>query len=209
VADVCRVGDVVEIDLYAVVQDLDGDHTNDGFKYALGSFVSDPGPLFGDLRGDVAGQPLTKTNNVAPFDAAPAQSGFQYDLDGDGDWDVGSYDTGGPAVLPWFIATSGIEPVMGIDSSEFLIGRTTFTVTDGALGDATQILYVPRIRTTGTTAQRLTNRAISDGVSYWLSGANPEVSTSGMRIRMIPEPLTLVGVLAGLGALARYVRSRS
>lgn len=209
VVDVCRAGDVVEIDLYAIVQNLDGDPTNDGLLVTMGSFVSDPGPLFGDLRGDVAGQPQTKTNNVAPFDATATQSGFQQDLDGDGDWDVGSYDAGSPAVLMWFIAGSGMEPVMGVDSAEFLIGRTTFTVTEGGFGDATGILYVPRVRTTGIPSQRLTNKFVSDGVTYKLSGADPEVSTSGLRVRMVPEPLTLVGVLAGVGALARYVLRRS
>jgi len=203
------LGDVVSIDLYAVVANLDGDSTNDGFLITTGSFVSDSGPLFGDLRGDVLGQPHTTTNNVAPFNAPPSQSGFQTDLDGDGDLDVGNLDaTTVPAPNSCFFATASIDPIMGTDTSEFLIGRITFTVTGGTFGDTTDITYLPQIRTVGTTASRLSSWFTSDGVLYTLKGDDSRIATSSLQVQLVPEPVTMTVLLLGAGALLRYLRRR-
>src|SRR4051812_8071705 len=82
-------GQVVTLDLYAIIQNGDNNRTNDGFQSGEGSFASIFGGRLGNFRSD-AGNPATMTNNVIPFKFIIAQSGVGSDLDGDGDLDLGS-----------------------------------------------------------------------------------------------------------------------
>ncbi len=193
-------GEVVQLELWAIVANLNVTMADDGFKASQGSLVS-TGTLLGTIRGDEPGTTATKTNNVSPFAESGAQSGFQYDLDMDGDLDVGSYDTGGPTILPWFIATSAPAETLG--HAEILIGRFTFTV-EGGLGE-TDIQYVPRNRTSGTNTQKQLHIFQSDGTEYKLVGSSTQIGT-GEPLVIMPEPATIA--LLGLGGLVALLRRK-
>jgi len=177
------VGDVITLNLYTVLASTDATQTNDGFLTGEGSFKSGAaGTIQGTLRGDVSGTPTT-TNNVSPFNAATSTSGIKTDLDGDGDLDVGTNVTSGSlSPAPWFRAqTSGLTQTGASAVSgnlEFLIGTTTFTVTD-ASGGISGINFQPRIRTDGgPTGPRLQKFTV-DGIQYSVNDAGTGSATVG------------------------------
>src|SRR4051812_26055586 len=81
--NVTSVGQVVNLDVWAVVRGSDSNAANDGFQWAHGSFLSS------DVGGGVAAGSLSATV-LTPFESTSFQNGTQVDLDGDGDLDVGS-----------------------------------------------------------------------------------------------------------------------
>jgi len=156
-------GQVIVLQLYAIIQNLDGDHTNDGFQQVYGSFLANPDSvngLSGNLRGDtdfvVGGQ--TQKNNVPGANAAVAQAGFVFDLNNGGGLDVGSNRTDVPGVPnPWFLAVGGsgaggttFGVGAGAGNTEILIGEITFTLGPETLG-STFINFAPRQWLTGGT----------------------------------------------------------
>src|SRR5687767_10327624 len=81
---VSSVGQVVSLDVWAVITAGDTDAANDAFQWAHGSFLSS------DVGGGAASGTLAATLSD-PFAAGNgASNGAQTDLDGDGDLDVGS-----------------------------------------------------------------------------------------------------------------------
>ena len=203
-------GNVIGVQLYAIVNNGNALHTDDAFQQGYGSFVSGgAGTVKGDFRGDVNGQPKTQVNNVAPFNYVVAQSGFQNDLDGDGDLDLGSFSTGNPPVLPWFGAISNQTPTQipgtggGATPTEFLLGQATFTITDFS-GASTPLNFVPRNKV-GLSANLHIFRL--DGTDVSLPGNSAQLATSGVLV-MVPEPSALGMVLLGASGLAGWRRRR-
>jgi len=78
---VSSVGQVVNLDVWAVVTGTDSNSANDGFQWAHGSFLSS------DVGGGAAGGTLSASVQ-SPFDATASSNGTQVDLDGDGDLDL-------------------------------------------------------------------------------------------------------------------------
>jgi Ca2+-binding RTX toxin-like protein len=134
---VSSVGQVVDLNVWAVVTAGDTDAANDAFQWAHGSFLSS------DVGGGAAAGTLAATvaNNFA---AETASNGAGVDLDGDGDLDVGSNNN---AVADgFFVARSGGSAVGGSGAApaRILIGTVKFTVTSLKSGTSTEIKFRPR-----------------------------------------------------------------
>ncbi len=194
-------GNVLSIDIYAVVNGANASNTDDGFLLTHGSFLS-AGPATGDFS-------TSPSNNVAPFNGGVAQSGVLANLDNDPDLELGSLLTiGTPSPLPWFIATTSGAPVMGTvgagGPTAFIIGHTTFTLAAGATGQA-QLTYAPRNKTDGLAAQKTIHKFTLDGVAFSLLGNSPEIVSSPFLV-VVPEPSAFGMVLLGAMGLIGYRR---
>jgi hypothetical protein len=214
-------GQVVTLDLYAVLNGDDGTRTNDGFQRTNGSFASSNGGLTGTFRGD-AGTANTQQNNVSPFKGTTALSGRSSDLDGDGDLDVGSLVTSGSvSPFPWFEAISDTNTTAQFgtgagDVLEQLIGQILFTVTGNS--GLTSLNYIPRFRTDGGASGPRLNLFNLDGSAYVVNslGAGTKNGTSIVSgtlsvgepvVLALPEPASL-GLL-GIGAAALLRRRKA
>src|SRR5882672_2068484 len=118
--NITSVGQVVNLDVWAVVRGTDNDATNDAFQWAHGSFLStnvNGGAAFGSLSAAVTNQFATQVS----------QNGTQVDLDGDGDLDVGSNNDSQP--WDYFIARAdGMQGGSNPAPAQFLIGTVSFIV---------------------------------------------------------------------------------
>jgi len=133
---VTSVGQVVNLDVWAIVTGADATATNDAFQWAHGSFLSS------DSGGGAAGGTLS-ASVASPFDATVSSNGTQSDLDGDGDLDVGSNDSSQPD--GFFVARAGgLQGGSDPAPAKFLIGTVNFTVTSLKSGTATNINFRPR-----------------------------------------------------------------
>jgi hypothetical protein len=218
-------GQVVTLDLYAVLNGSDGTRTNDGFERSIGSFASSNGGLLGEFRSGTNGTDTTTVNNVSPFKGTGAAAGRASDLDGDGDLDVGSNQTSGLAVpFPWFFAYTeagnGVK-VLGTGAGnvlEFVIGQILFTV--GNNTGETSLNYVPRVQTDGGSAGPRHSLFRIDGVDYAIKADGSGVKggttavTGAMSVGVpvvlvneVPEPASL-GLL-GIGAAALLRRRKA
>ncbi len=209
-------GQVVSLDLYAIITNGDGTKTNDGFLGTHGSFVSTSGVL-GTFRADNGGVTGPGVNNVTPFKGTVANSGRSSDLDGDTDLDVGSTANGSLSPFPWFSAQSDLNtsPQLGTGGAgnqEFLIGQITFTV--GAGGGNTSLNYIPRLNTTGSVTAQRTNTFRVDGVDWAVRGDGTGVKNTTTAVTnaidigpsvvlSVPEPASLGMLAIGAAALLR------
>src|SRR3954471_10496122 len=101
--NVMSVGQVVNLDVWAVIRGANNIATDDAFALLMGSFKSGNG---GGITGD-----LTATLDSG-FAEASSSPGTRTDLDGDGDLDVGSTDNSQPD--GFYVARSGGQsPVVG------------------------------------------------------------------------------------------------
>src|SRR6267142_2569292 len=133
---VSSIGQVVNLDVWAVVTGADATATNDAFQWAMGSFLSS------DVGGGAAGGTLEANLNDV-FATGDPSNGTQADLDGDGDLDVGSNDNSQPD--NFFVArASGLQGGHDPAPAKFLIGTVSFTVTSLKSGTSTDINFRPR-----------------------------------------------------------------
>jgi len=134
--NITSVGQVVNLDVWAIVTGSDSTATNDAFQWAHGSFLSS------DVSGGAAGGTLA-ASVASPFDATASSNGTQKDLDGDGDLDVGSNDNTQPN--GFFVARAGgLQGGSDPAPAKFLIGTVSFTVTSLKSGTSTRINFRPR-----------------------------------------------------------------
>jgi hypothetical protein len=185
-------GDIVALDIFATVAGANAVSTDDGFSSGEGSFAS-TGALLGILRGDPAGTQFTLQNNLHPFAGNSAHSGFQADLDGDGDLDVGSFSKDSNALdSPWFSADSegsGNVTLGSAEGARFLIGHTTFTVgATATVGQLTAVNFIPRVRITGTTSQKQLHKITLDGVATNVAGDDPNIAVGTPVIIAVVAP---------------------
>ncbi len=138
-ADVSTVGQVLTLDVLAIVSSSNNDPTQDGFQDLTGSFIATAGG-----GASVAGN-LAATN-LSPFHANGAQPGTSQDLNGDGNLDVGSNDP--VDTTGYFIARA--SPVQTADTGtivgntlEFKIATLSYTVTSLSGGGQTDINFIP------------------------------------------------------------------
>jgi hypothetical protein len=137
-AAVTSVGQVVNLEAWAVVTGSNGSAADDGVQDVMGSFVSS------NVSGGAANGTLRATN-PAPFNGSGAGGGVQRDLDGDGDLDIGS--TNAADGTSYFFARANSMVLSGGTSSggthSYKIADLTFTVTS-LNGGQTNINFVPK-----------------------------------------------------------------
>ncbi|HEV8290406.1 MAG TPA: calcium-binding protein [Tepidisphaeraceae bacterium] len=130
------VGQVINLDVWAVVTGADATAADDAFQWAHGSFLSS------DVGGGAAGGTLS-ASVLSPFAATAASNGGQADLDGDGDLDVGSNDNSRPN--GFFVARAGgFQGGHDPAPAQFRIGTVSFRVTSLKAGTSTNINFRPR-----------------------------------------------------------------
>ena len=145
---VTNVGQVVQMQVWAVITGSDTNPANDGFQSTAGSFLSSH-TSSGSVRGNLS------ASNAFPFDSSGAQPGARQDLNGDGDKDVGSNDTNSFANT--FNTRDGSFDYNGVHNAagngqSFLIANVSYTVTSVSSGAATNINYRLRVDSHSTPA---------------------------------------------------------
>jgi hypothetical protein len=143
-ATATSVGQVINLEILAIVTDPQDNPADDGLETARGSFISTA--LYGHA---VAGNLVAA--NVAPFRANGASPGEQIDLNGDGNIDAGAPQSGGSggnyfaAVSnPEQTGASGTGTISG-NSLIFEIGTLAYTVTNLNKGGETSINFLPLV----------------------------------------------------------------
>lgn len=226
-------GSLVTLDLFFVVANGNANQGDDGVSNLQGSVRSLAGGLLGNVGGTAQGQSSSpNTFLAAPFQGPGSQNGFTFDVDGDGDLDLGrDTEFGTPVADTAFTpqnqyltasSTGNLgAPIFGsggAGNAEFLIATIPFTVS-GADG-STSLQFIPHNAGSGTTGSRRNQRFTVDGVNYLVNGAGVGIAgptstpVSGaiaqgapVTITAVPEPGTLgVLALAGTGLLARRRR---
>jgi len=136
--EISRVGQQINMEVWATVRGADTKATNDGFQTAMGSFlstiVSDTGASVGTLSLSL----------MPPFDAFTSQTGKIQDLNGDGSFDVGSNnnDTSDDFAVFRDASMNRTGEISGLNNS-FHIGDLAYTVTALRSGQ-TSINFRPR-----------------------------------------------------------------
>jgi len=208
-------GDVIVLQLFAVIENLDGNHANDGFLQTFGSFLA-TGGLAGSMRGDTVGSPVSQKNNIPGVAFGfGSQSGYAGDLNSDAALDVGNITiTGGsPVPAPWFIAVGGSNAPAtvfgtgaGAGNTEFLIGELTFTLGVNAdpLTTGAAVNFRPREWASGA---RNYAKFTSDGVSHQYTYENVNLAVGADVIIGVPEPSAIGMLLLGSLGLVGFRRS--
>ena len=178
-------GQTVVLELWAMIENTDGNGGNDAFKLGHGGFKSSVGGLLADL-GNV--------NLLAPWNTGTAAPGKVVDLDGDTDKDIGASDGNQAADLYFQSVDSRLgDSQFGNGAgptTNFLIATLTATIT-GNNGN-TDVNFVPRNKTSGAAASKLNHQFIQDGVQKQLAGTAANVGTGApVNIAVIPEPSTM------------------
>jgi len=219
--------DFVTLDLYTTLANpvevgRSTTRRDDAYWTANGSFLSGAGGLKGNIHGDVSGGSPSTDNNPSPFNNV-AQSGFNYDLDSDGDLDVGSLTQNTAAQqaqsgseFPWFVVSSGAIPIFGPSGNTSAslvqwVGTTTFTVDPNNLntGSTTSVSYVMRVKTDGAdnSAKRTQHFVINynaydidgngDGIVYRYAGTGTASNTTNAKTgSMGTDSTTVTGAFA-------------
>ncbi len=198
-------GDVVTLQLFAIVNGVDNNQANDGFLAAAGSFVSSGSN--GGSRGTWGALGANPANgDVDPlFRGTGSQNGTLAATDANfGGFDLGrdngASDTSIPSPNPYFQVSSNTNnPVFGAgagNSVQFLLGTKTFTIAELTASPIT-LNFVGRT----TSALSKPNKWTVDGVSKSLSGnAVADIAYGASVIIAVPEP-SAFGMIA-LGALS-------
>ena len=135
-ATVTSVGQVVNLDLYAVISGSTSG-SNDAVLSATGSLLSTESNTSTSLVGNLLAS--VDANN---YGAQGASEGTQQDLNGDGGLDVGSNNNGD--VSGFMNARAGGENFNGTvsgDTSTFLLATVTYTVTKLNYGQSTSVNF--------------------------------------------------------------------
>jgi hypothetical protein len=124
-AAVTSVGQVVNLEAWAVVTGSNGNPADDGVQDIIGSFLSS------NVSGGGGANGTLRVTRAAPFNGIGSQDGVQRDLDGDGDLDVGS-NTAGDVANYFFGRSTGLTLTGGTSSGNthsYKVADLTFTVT--------------------------------------------------------------------------------
>ena len=164
-APVNNLGDVVTLDLFAIIVDGNGNSADDSLKSGNGSFLSSPGGLLGDLLG---------LPTIAPFNSSGSQRGIQHDLDLDGDYDIGRLNDAQPGFDLYSFRSGNWESNM--PDGGFLVGQVSFTAK--SLNGSTEVNWLLREAPEGVLFERdgrlldgsNSRRALGDPVRIFYGG---------------------------------------
>lgn len=196
------VGDTVKLELWAMIENTDGNGTNDAFKLGHGSFLSN-----GAGKVDLGG-----VQNLAPWNTGTAAPGVQADLDGDGDLEIGALD-GNAAADKYFQAVDSrlADAQFGTGNgptTNFMIATLVATLKGDGAAD---INFAPRNKTTGAQSSKLNHQFIQDGVAKQLAGVPANVGVGAAihaQVGVVPEPSTMLLLAAGMAGMAIVARRR-
>jgi hypothetical protein len=136
-----HVGQIVNLEAWAIVKGNNADISDDGLQIAVGSVLS-TNVGGGSALGDLTATP------AAPFNSFGSTPAAQQDLDGDGDLDAGSNND--PSAAGFLAIRSSSPTVNGAAAAgggaEFKIADVSFEVTSLLGGASTQLNYRPRQR---------------------------------------------------------------
>jgi Ca2+-binding RTX toxin-like protein len=156
-AEVQSVGDVVTLEFWAQVQNLDGNHANDGFQLVHTNLVSVE-PAETGLSGNIA----LPAFNTTLINTGFSSRGTQNNLDGHADLEVGSSN---PSSAPGHVvASASLSGTFGSGSgsgtTDFLLGTTTWTYTGGST--PTSLNFALRVNTSGNALAQKTVKFYTD-----------------------------------------------
>jgi hypothetical protein len=171
-------GATVTMNVYSLVTNGNGNPNDDGTLAVIGSFLSS----FSDMSGNL------EAVRDAEFTGTGSSNGLITDLDGDGDFDVGSNNN---AVAANFFAARARQ--FTPFTAETLIGSVTWTFTANL--SETFLNYRPRVSSNAGSW-------IEDGTQITSS----DVSVGAPVHIFVPEPAFALPLL--LGALARRGHNR-
>jgi len=212
---ITAAGQTVTFEIWAQIQNNDGNRANDAFSQAQGNVLSteDAGLLSGDLSA--------ATLNAAVLDTVVSQAGTPANLDSTAsDNELGSNTPANSA--GYFIANSGTSQKFGTGTgtgpTEFLLGTTTWTAETVPGVNSTDSINFGLRLSTSTLAAGRNYQGTSDGVAFayrWDGRDSAGVTTPGAvaigdaipLVTAVPEPAAL-GLL-GLGGLAALRRRRA
>jgi hypothetical protein len=197
-------GQVISIDVFAVVTGASGNAAVEGFQNGFGAISSSTG---GNIKGNLSAA-LVNT-----FKASGATTGKVQDLDSDGDTDLGS--TANTYSTDFVFARAGSMQITGgtaiTDGVEFKLATLSFTVTSVAnFGDFSPITLAFRVPSF-TQPLEISALWTVDGLAQNANGLNggsaPTVGSSVLIAVPEPTSVALLG-LAGLALVARRRRPR-
>jgi hypothetical protein len=151
-ATVTSVGQVINLEVLALVTDAQNMPSEDGLEDVGGSFISNASDGHA-VAGNLAAA------NIAPFEGLGLSPGKQQDLNGDGNIDVGTDDPINDSEDLFYARATRGSALTSTDPSativgnalEFEIGTLSYTVTSLNEGGTTDINFVPGIvQGTGT-----------------------------------------------------------
>lgn len=189
------VGDTVNLNIYVVLPNVNGNASDDGVQSVRGSLLSSNGGLAVNFTQALAASPF----NVSYQDTATTPSAARVDLDGDGDLDVGSNVSTAAA---GFLAPRASALQVG---AEFLICTAQLAVTSDLLGSTTELNW-RNLTLNGTVQGGLWREDnVVKGLSTSLPAANQGSMSVGAPVVLataVPEPMAF-GILPITAALLR------
>lgn len=147
---ISRMGQEVNLEVWARIEGTSALTTNrQGIEMLAGSFLSTGGSLgFFTPMGDLIGVSATTYEvgvGVEPFTGTGSRRGMSRDLDGDGDWDLGSLDT--PSTQ-WrgevVMRSNGMTAPSAGKIISIKVGELKYTVSDVSKSGNTKLDFVPR-----------------------------------------------------------------
>jgi hypothetical protein len=190
-ATVTSVGQVINLQVLALVTDANNTPSEDGFEDCTGSFLSTA------VDGHAIAGNLDCTANVAPFNANGAFVGTVQDLNGDGNLDVGSNVTAASnqSTASYFFArasplqtsASPYATIVG-NALEFQIATLTYTVTSLNEGGTTDINFRPFVAGIPEAAGWTEGGAERDNVNGVFQAGAPYVVSDPA---IIPAPVAV------------------
>jgi len=195
------VGDVVFFDIFAVVTGTNTSNADDKIISVSGSWKSSNG----GLRGNIGASPVLSSDDpvVNGYDGLGSSVGFQQDLDGDTDLDLGSNND---SSAENFWAARYVQAPAGQTAGPNINGRKigfgSFTVTAVPAGTNTVVNFFGRNANTAANYIQ-DNVTVSEPSQNGAIGLTIGTGGGGTT----PEPATLS--LAGLAGLAMVRRRRA